>query len=188
MTHPNSTTSIYPLERLTKLYDGFDQLEDDGWDDLEGVEDEDNGEGVWLKDDHGIWQYHLHDADDDDWEEMDDDEDDETQAEEEIFTMDIDEAPLLESSMATSMVTFPSVVFHTQDEDTEPDTSPDPEGGTIESVTGDTPWTRFDILPSAPQDHAFYSSMPAQPSKVFLGRLSKEYRVLSGSLPGEPTP
>ena len=184
MTHPNSTTSVYPLERLTKLYDGFDQLEDDGWDDLEGGE-EDNDEGVWLKNDQGIWQYRLHNADDDDWEEMDDSEDEETQAEE-IFSMDVDEVPSLESSMATSIATFPSVVFQTQDEDTEPDTSPDLEGETIENVTNDIPWTRFDILPSAPQDHAFYSSTPAQPSKVFLGRLSKEYRVLSGSLPGEP--
>lgn len=179
--------SVYPLERLTKLYDGFDQLEDDGWDDLEGGEDEDNGEGVWLKDDQGIWQYHLHSTDDDDWEEMDDNEDEETQAEE-VFSMDVDEVPSLESSMTTSVATFSSEVFHALDEDTEPDTSPDPEGGTIENITSDTPWTSFDILPSAPQDHAFYSSTPARPSKVFLGRLSKEYRVLSGSLPGEVMP
>lgn len=190
VTHPNSTTSVYPLERLTKLYDGFDQLEDDGWDDIEGGEDEDSGEGVWLKDDQGIWQYHLHDADDDDWEEMEGNEDEETPSqadEDEDFSMDVDEVQSLESSMATSMTTFPSAAFHNQDEDTEPATSPNPEGGTSENTAGDTPWAHFDILPSAPQDHAFYSSAPAQPSKVFLGRLSKEYRVLSSSLPGGPT-
>jgi len=45
------------------------------------------------------------------------------------------------------------------------------------------PWKRFEILASAPHDHAFYASAPAQPSKNFLARLSREYRVLSNSLP-----
>src|SRR5205085_1059048 len=36
---------------------------------------------------------------------------------------------------------------------------------------------------SAPPDHAFYSSTPAQHSKFFLTRLSREYRVLASSLP-----
>ena len=45
-------------------------------------------------------------------------------------------------------------------------------------------WKRFDVLPSAPPDHAFYGTPPAQPSRSFLARLSKEYRVLSSSLPG----
>ena len=44
-------------------------------------------------------------------------------------------------------------------------------------------WKRFDVLPEAPHDHAFYSIDPAQPSKTFLARLSKEYRVLQSSLP-----
>lgn len=44
-------------------------------------------------------------------------------------------------------------------------------------------WKRFDILPDAPHDHAFYSVEPIQPGKAFLTRLSKEYRVLQSSLP-----
>jgi len=47
----------------------------------------------------------------------------------------------------------------------------------------ESPWKRFEVLPSAPEDHAYYNSAPAQPSKAFLGRLTKEYRVLASSLP-----
>ena len=48
----------------------------------------------------------------------------------------------------------------------------------------ETHWKRFEILPSAPTDHAYYGSQPAQPSRTFLARLNKEYRVLESSLPG----
>jgi ubiquitin-conjugating enzyme E2 O len=47
-------------------------------------------------------------------------------------------------------------------------------------------WRSFVILPSAQRDHAFISEPPAtQPTKAFLQRLNKEYKVLSSSLPGE---
>lgn len=46
------------------------------------------------------------------------------------------------------------------------------------------PWKRFDILSSAPADHAFYSEPPAQPGKSFMTRLNREYRALANSLPG----
>lgn len=48
-----------------------------------------------------------------------------------------------------------------------------------------SPWHRFEILPSAPADHAYYGtkSSAAQPPKAFLTRLSKEYKVLASSLP-----
>lgn len=44
-------------------------------------------------------------------------------------------------------------------------------------------WKRFDILPSAPPDHAYYSHPPAQPGKAFMTRLQREYRALASSLP-----
>jgi ubiquitin-conjugating enzyme E2 O len=44
-------------------------------------------------------------------------------------------------------------------------------------------WKRFEVLPEAPQDHAFFNSTPSQPSRNFLTRLQKEYRALSSSLP-----
>ncbi|KAG9103116.1 hypothetical protein FRC06_000178 [Ceratobasidium sp. 370] len=48
-----------------------------------------------------------------------------------------------------------------------------------------SPWHRFEILPSAPLDHAYYAtkSSSAQPPKSFLTRLAKEYKVLASSLP-----
>lgn len=47
-------------------------------------------------------------------------------------------------------------------------------------------WRSFVVLPSAQNDHAFISQTPTtQPTKAFLQRLSKEYKVLSSSLPGE---
>jgi ubiquitin-conjugating enzyme E2 O len=49
----------------------------------------------------------------------------------------------------------------------------------------ENPSTPFRILASAPADHAFYTSPPAQPSKSFLSRLRKEYKVLDSSLPGQ---
>lgn len=45
-------------------------------------------------------------------------------------------------------------------------------------------WKRFDVLASAPVDHAFYSSTPAAPSRAFLSRINREYRALADSLPG----
>lgn len=45
-------------------------------------------------------------------------------------------------------------------------------------------WKPFVILPTAPRDHAFFNQVPAsQPTKAFMQRLNKEYRVLSSSLP-----
>lgn len=61
----------------------------------------------------------------------------------------------------------------------------------VEGTTDDmedeskSPWKRFDVLPSAPADHAFYTSPSAQTSRNFLGRLHKEYKVLASSLPGK---
>lgn len=46
-------------------------------------------------------------------------------------------------------------------------------------------WKRFEVLTSAPADHAFYTSVPTRPSKQFMTRLQKEYRILASSLPGE---
>ncbi|KAF8323122.1 hypothetical protein DL93DRAFT_2147193 [Clavulina sp. PMI_390] len=47
-------------------------------------------------------------------------------------------------------------------------------------------WTSFSILPTAPPDHAFLSvTPPSQPSRTFMTRVNKEYRVLSSSLPAD---
>jgi len=54
-----------------------------------------------------------------------------------------------------------------------------------DSDNDDRYWKRFDVLPSAPTDHAFYDKPVAQPSRAFMARLHKEYRALSTGLPGK---
>jgi ubiquitin-conjugating enzyme E2 O len=181
--HPNGTAAVYPVERLTKLYDSMEQLEDGVFEDE--VEDDHRGyneEEIWAMDHDGVWQPHNHD-DDDEWEEMDDDEGD---------TMDVDapgwdtEQPA-ESAMDVVATPQPRVSPPQQENvsvQTSPLQTPSPtivDDGEFDGATAQ--WKRFDVLASAPPDHAFYSSPPANPSKAFLGRLTKEYRVLASSLP-----
>ena len=55
----------------------------------------------------------------------------------------------------------------------------------VENVTEEGErWEKFAFLPSVPPDHAFFGTPVAQPSKTFMTRLNKEYRVLGSSLPG----
>ncbi|KAF5385291.1 hypothetical protein D9615_001389 [Tricholomella constricta] len=182
VTHPDSTVKIYPLERLTKLYDGIEQLEDDLWGD-EAVEPHDahlNGdEQVWTMDEDGIWQPDL---DGNEWEEYEDDvveSEDPMAVEAGGWANELAEESI-EASEASAPLPIPTMqVGHHPPLLNRPlNTVEEPvEGG--DKLT----WKRFDILSSAPPDHAFFSSPPAAPSKAFLGRLTKEYRVLSNSLP-----
>lgn len=185
------------MERLTKLYDGFDQLEDDGWDELsddEDLADEDNSEGVWLKDEKGIWQYHLQEADGDEWEETDGEDDDDDLMDTEVEklqpkTLDISlplsgQPTALTSQLQHFPTDVPSSIQNSSGSSDMAASHEQSENIDMNVDIGGSQWKRFDMLPSAPPDHAFYSSAPAQPSKAFLGRLSKEYRVLANSLPG----
>lgn len=204
VTHPNSDICIYPLQRLTKLYDGIEQLEDDGWAEgmSEGYEsNDDTGDGVWLKDDTGVWRYHLHEDDDgEDWEETDEEyvegenghDDDDVMSVDEDHTDEMDTAlPSLPGTLHPDMPPperlppAPAAPHHSSSElHQDIMVDGDSDSDELDSAPDDSPWKRFDILTAAPSDHAFYSSIPAQPSKQFLGRLAKEYRVLSNSLPG----
>ncbi|KZP16787.1 hypothetical protein FIBSPDRAFT_748048, partial [Athelia psychrophila] len=198
VTHPNSDVSVYSLSRLTKLYDGIEQLEDDGWADDMSEDGESNpdeaSEGVWLKDEAGVWRYHLHEeGDEDEWEETDE----EYIEDETGMAMNLDEdgtaddanmvtdlrpttpPPLLDTASHANTVVRTHRAEDAQDIMANGDTDDDDPTDSAD----DSPWKRFDILASAPHDHAYYSSPPAQPSKQFLGRLAKEYRVLSTSLP-----
>jgi ubiquitin-conjugating enzyme E2 O len=65
-----------------------------------------------------------------------------------------------------------------------PQPTPQPHEPLRDSENDDLYWKRFDILSSAPPDHAFYSRPVAQPSRAFMARLHKEYRALSTGLPG----
>lgn len=213
LTHPNGTVKSYPLQRLTKLYDGIDQLEDDMWDEMS--EHQHHGAehtNLWtITEEEGTSEPPDSDSGDD-W--PDDDYDDGTEEEDEtavveVPTVDGDgrawpDVPLgplevvpglLSSDLISSMCdgpetpqaevapapVTPSAADRLPSPDVPKDASPSPD---LDSDEPESPWKRFDVLPSAPVDHAFYTSAPAQPSKAFLGRLTKEYRVLASSLPG----
>jgi ubiquitin-conjugating enzyme E2 O len=185
ITHPNGSTAIYPLTRLTKLYDSLEQFEDDGW---EGEDGSDQGSHIdnalWHLNPDGTWRY---DHDDSEWEDEDSDEDDgamdvDTWADE----IDIPLGSSISSSLILRDVT-PDVIdsvspFPVSSSNTSPDSTQ--EIIVQEDDDADSPWKKFEVLPGAPHDHAFYSSVSNQPSKNFLARLTKEYRALSTSLPG----
>ncbi|GLB35998.1 putative ubiquitin-conjugating enzyme family protein [Lyophyllum shimeji] len=178
VTHPDSTVKFYPLERLTKLYDGIEQLEDDLWGDEASdsydPHSEDHGKHIWSMDEDGVWRPDLNGGE---WEEVEDDE----MEPEDNSPMNEDSGGWADESMDLVKESAPlSEVVETQSllpraEESEAAEMPESDDGLA--------WKRFDVLPTAPPDHAFISSPPAQPSKSFLGRLTKEYRVLSNSLP-----
>ncbi|CAE6495755.1 unnamed protein product [Rhizoctonia solani] len=68
-----------------------------------------------------------------------------------------------------------------------PSTAVNVSGGSILDTLDEanSPWHRFEVLPEAPADHAYYAqkTTSAQPPKSFMTRLAKEYKVLASSLP-----
>lgn len=273
MTHPNGFIKTYPLERLTRLYDGIEQLEEDLYDQEGPEQDELAGDEVWMED--GVWHPTTLDSEDGwvDEEEEDMVSDIETTSNSngavDMDTMEIDIAtgwgkpgvldpslPILSSSppftspswneltdeaavktvnsretmshmtstSTTSLSPLPGPIQilgenatslgtpiipmtnspsgssllskdyiykdqtrHTTNGDSSlgAETRTDPVTETMKTETNaELTWKRFDILPCAPVDHAFYSSSPAQPAKSFLNRLNREYRALANSLPG----
>lgn len=217
MTHPDSSTASYPLQRLTKLHDGLEQLEDDAWDEemSEGPHPYDDEE-MWEMSEDGVWRPHVHEDEDGDWEDTeteDDSMDVEEESEVDAMAMDIsDYSNYFESAPAgpvdfSDLPPLETTSLMPQPLTPPPSTPPRPanlssastpaqlrpppvtpgagsSSSRTESDDGSS-WKRFDILPNAPVDHAFYSSVPAQHSRQFLARLTKEYRALSNSLPGK---
>ena len=191
VTHPDWTVMTYPLERLTRLYDGIEQLEEDAFD--AGSDDghsHGEEEETWTMDKDGIWRPET--QENDEWEDIS------MQGVEAEEDIEIDEA---EGLMEVDSIISPSEAaqIESMGSDASADTNLRPlegsEGAAVVEVVGvqqddlgeGIQWKRFEILSSAPPDHAFFSSPPALPSKSFLGRLSKEYRVLTSSLPGPCT-
>ncbi|OAX44402.1 hypothetical protein K503DRAFT_765021 [Rhizopogon vinicolor AM-OR11-026] len=204
VTHPNGSVAIYPLSQLTKLYDSLEQFEEDGWEGEEYESDQgshvDNGDGVWQLDSDGKWQYEFDDGEWEDEEDGDGDGDDgdgdggdgdgDGDGEGEGDVMDVDtwadgvDVPL-DDGTPDSLIPQDVTPYVTDAVSPLPaspsNTSPDITQEAI--VQEDSPYEKFEVLPNAPHDHAFFSSVPAQPSKNFLARLTKEYRALSNSLP-----
>lgn len=200
--HPDGSSQTYPLSRLTKLYDAFEQLEDDNWDDEHehhhhhDDDDDDMADDeqvmVWEHED-GAWGMYQANSLDDQW--VDEDDDDGAD-----MIVEYGDGPFTPprpgSSVDMELAEYEEVPVM----DIEPEPTPeaiaelDKGEGTSQEANdashpddSDLPWKRFDITSSCPVDHAYYSSSPAQPSKSFLGRLRKEYRILTSSLPGEAT-
>ncbi|KAG1730799.1 hypothetical protein EDD22DRAFT_982603 [Suillus occidentalis] len=180
ITHPNGSMAIYPLSRLTKLYDSLEQFEDEGWEGEDGSDQGshvDNAEGCVASRcrlPHGTATMMIQNGktrnSDEDSGGMDVD----TWADENDIPLGDGVPDSLISRDVTPDGTDPVSPFPVSSSNT----SPDNEDGHAPS-----PWKKFEVLPDAPHDHAFYSSVSNQPSKNFLARLTKEYRALSTSLP-----
>lgn len=165
------------------------------------------GEEIWSMDQDGVWQPQSQ-FDWDEWVEMDSDDDGPMDVDGQGWTGD-EQAISPPIDVRPSSPLIPSTTIYTdsnaglglpQTHDGadssvhQPVRPPSPD--VPKDVFDDTGvinddsehfgprWKRFDILPSVPHDHAFYTSSPAQPSKSFLARLTREYRVLESSLPG----
>ncbi|KAJ6604506.1 hypothetical protein DFH09DRAFT_1257291 [Mycena vulgaris] len=213
LTHPNGVVRSYPLQRLTKLYDGIDQLEDDMWDEVsEGHVPEDNA--LWaINEEGGEWEPDESDSGDDwpghEYDSFEEADEDEEEVEGDVpmvngdgrawpdgplDPIDVIQLQLLAHSVDDSgsdtprpevgSPPIPIEVERLPSPDVPKDAADDAPLDDLDSDDGsESPWKRFEVLASAPVDHAYYSSPPAQPSKSFLGRLRNEYRVLASSLP-----
>ncbi|KAH9039937.1 hypothetical protein EDB84DRAFT_1477060 [Lactarius hengduanensis] len=212
VTLPNGAVAKYPLERLTRLYDTLEQLED-LWG--EGsIQDEhdhdhvhDHDAEVWEMDEDGVWQAQPNGDDNDEWEETDGEDEYVMEVEADAQIEDI-RAPDNEVHTSWWDHIVPTMTTVTADQQDTASVSQDPSS-TLRSSSPDVPrdatekedvlvdeagingeggdkeshWKRFEVLPEAPRDHAFFNSTPSQPSRNFLTRLQKEYRALSSSLP-----
>lgn len=196
VTRPDWTVATYPLEQLTRLYDGIEQLEDEVWDgESDGYHSYSDGEEAdqqWAMQEDGVWRP---EEPSDEWEDIsstgehaDYDTADEMQQDTQDI-MEVDQAlwdsedaePTMHEIEPTPTPVQPAV------EKAKPQPGPGPaktEVGDDSEDLDSAEWSRFEILASAPPDHAFYSTPHAQPSKAFLGRLNREYRALKSSLPG----
>ncbi|KAF9015536.1 hypothetical protein BDQ17DRAFT_1341239 [Cyathus striatus] len=182
VTHPDSIPKVYPLERLTRLYDGVDQLEDDLWDDELSSEDQESypdEDQVWSMDENGEWRPEAFE-DENEWYSLDEGDEFVVEVDDDVddMVMSVDvpppnERPVLARDTASrqsphmAAASTPAVMTVSHESLVD-------ENGV---------WKRFEVLSEAPSDHAFYSSVPSQPSKQFLSRLSREYRILESSLP-----
>ncbi|KAH9943144.1 uncharacterized protein BXZ73DRAFT_40439 [Epithele typhae] len=188
---PGGVPRVVPLDRLTRLYDSLEQLED-MWDDNEGtIDDQGSDVEVWEMDQDGHW-VEGRASDNDDWESAEEDEDEVMEDAEEGESGDW--SPSTVTVIPPPNNGIPMDVDSTSSEEPRPDptrtqtpdvpkeavTAPDDDA---ESEDGESLWKRFEVLPAAPVDHAYYNTTPAQPSRNFMARLTKEYKALQSSLP-----
>ncbi|KAH9837167.1 uncharacterized protein C8Q71DRAFT_757052 [Rhodofomes roseus] len=196
---PSGSTQVLPLQRLTKLADGLEQIEELWGDDIsEGEEgsdiDVEEDVEVWEMDGEGQWVGMDDEEDTGDWSTDEGEEDNNMDVDDEEGWSSSDptvhhgqdhEVPLAVSSDVASVSPLEKVDGTSRS--TRPKTPDVPQDATetddAETAEPDSHWKRFEVLSSAPADHAFYTSPPAQTSRGFMARLSREYRALQSSLP-----
>lgn len=156
----------------------MEQLEDEVWNSEEGSEGyHDDFDALWSMGPDGEW--HPETDTTGEWEDLDDDNAAIDVADLDEYTMDVDpvDQPPADPADEQDSDTNQSLT------DLRSPIAQAPRPTSIDLPEDSDDWKRFEILSSAPVDHAFYSSVPSQPSKAFLGRIQREYRALA-SLPG----
>ena len=181
---PDKSILVLPLHRLTVLNNGFDNMEDDSNEVMEGDDDQETTThqgNLDMRFTDGEWQVFSTEQEDENGDWVDEQSDD---------SMDVDETSSEQgSSSPQATVNGSSPIKDVTQTDSQGASIANSRTGTPvptpQSEVGDISWKRFDILPTPPPDHAFLTVVPTQPSKAFMTRLYKEYRVLASSLPGE---
>lgn len=98
-------------------------------------------------------------------------------------TMDVDQTESRDSIHPPSSTTSTAVATPARLSTPQPPLLT--ESSIPQNQSSEMPYDRFMVLSSAPEDHAFRAASPEQPSRNFMTRLNKEYRVLGSSLPGQ---
>jgi ubiquitin-conjugating enzyme E2 O len=189
VTLVDGTVDVIPLQRLTRLYDGMDQV-DDMWGDEDYTE---SGSDYTDEVMEVISEDPPLDGEEEggEWEDVEDEPMDSTASGDWAMSDDPQEpepASASESGATTPQPPPPAAAASAASAPTAVDVKETPAEASSskeeEEEVVEVPWERFAVLPEAPPDHAFMSTTPTQPSRNFMTRLTKEYRVLSSSLPG----
>ncbi|KAJ7042399.1 hypothetical protein C8F04DRAFT_1207920 [Mycena alexandri] len=153
---PSLAVRSYPLQRLTKLYDGIDQLEDDMWDEMsEGHVHAEENLPWTINEEGGAWE--PDDAESThDWPSYSDEE---GESDGHTWPEDVPLSPLLDvvNGLLSSDILYPlgsdtppaEVGTPLDDAADADDTPPDDLDSEDES---ESPWKRFEVLASAPED------------------------------------
>ncbi|TRM60186.1 hypothetical protein BD626DRAFT_505743 [Schizophyllum amplum] len=198
VTFPNTKKGTFELKRLNKLQDGVTQLQDDlwnhgsdsgedsdedmedGWEEAPGVEGEANNDWEWYDTQDRPAAAIEEDQDADKDEDADTDADADADADMDSAGSDTEDEEM-SSTVVEEMITLPPEPSTKDDDAAVP--AEDSSTSSAAGPSTESTWSRFEILPEAPHDHAFYDSPIDQRSKAFFSRLNREYKALQANLP-----
>ncbi|KAL1748439.1 hypothetical protein HDZ31DRAFT_79580 [Schizophyllum fasciatum] len=185
VTYPNTTKATFNLKQLNKLQDGVTQLQEDMWNQQsESGDGSDEMEDVW--EDVGEVEGEANAG----WDWYDQEEPTYAMSEGEEgedtgnADADMDSGASSDGDMSATAVDEAS--NHTPalpPVDGKDPPKPLEDASPAAGPSTESAWTRFEILPEAPHDHAFYDSTVEPRSKAFFSRLTREYRALQANLP-----